>query len=107
MKPGWNWANCSFAEGKYEPALQNYDHARQLQPDDPRTYFEMGRTLSLLQRPAESIESFRRAIQLQPGYWEAHYYLGGELALQGDIPAAAKANLKPPFNCNPAMRRRI
>jgi len=79
----------SFAEGEYEPALQHYDHARQLQAGDPRTYFEMGRTLSLLQRPSESIESFHRAIQLQASYWEAHYYLGGELALQGDIPGAA------------------
>ena len=77
-----------FAEGKYEPALKNYDPARQLQPNDPDVYYEMGRTLSLLQRPAESIESFRRAIQLKPDYWEAHYCLGGELALQGEIPEA-------------------
>ena len=95
-----------FAEGKYEPALQCYKQARQLQPNDPHVYYEMGRTGSLLQRPAESIESFRRAIQLKPGYWEAHYCLGGELALQSEIPEA-KANLKPSFNCNPAMRRRI
>jgi len=78
----------SFAEGEYELALKNYGHARQLQPGDPRVYFEMGRALSLLQHPSASIESFRRAIQLKPDYWEAHYCLGGELALQGDVPEA-------------------
>ncbi len=79
-----------FAEEQYEPALKNYEQARQLQPNDPGVYYEMGRTFSLLKRTAESLKCFRRAVQLQPGYWEAHYCLGGELAMQGDVPAAQK-----------------
>ena len=38
-----------------------------------------------MKRSPESLESFRRALQLKPDYWEAHYALGGELALHDKI----------------------
>ena len=86
---GWlELGDLYFAEAKYELALAKYDRARSLQLDNPTVYFQMGRTLSLLRRPGASVENFRRAIQLKPGYWEAHYCLGGDLALQGKIPEA-------------------
>ena len=77
-----------LAQKKFEPAMDNYDHARRLQPGDPHVYFELGRAFSLSQHSPESVENFRRAIALKPDYWEAHYALGGELAMHDKITEA-------------------
>jgi tetratricopeptide (TPR) repeat protein len=79
-----------FSEGKYEPALADFDRARQLQPNDPRIHYERGRALSLLKRSEESVASFRQAIRSNPNYWEAHYGLGGELGMHNHISEAGK-----------------
>jgi tetratricopeptide (TPR) repeat protein len=77
--------SIDLAQGKLELAMEQYDRARLLQPNDPRVFFEMGTAFSLLQRSPESVASFRRALALKPDYWEAHYALAGELALHDNI----------------------
>ena len=36
----------------------------------------MGKALSLLKKPDESLQAFRHALELDGGNWEAHYALG-------------------------------
>ncbi|MDB6020708.1 MAG: hypothetical protein JWQ04_565 [Pedosphaera sp.] len=86
---GWmKLAEVHAAQSKLEAALAEYEHARQLQPNDPLVPYELGRVLSRLHRSAESIRNFREAIRLRPDYWEAHYTLGGELGMHDQIQEA-------------------
>jgi Flp pilus assembly protein TadD len=49
----------------------------------------MGRSLSKLNRKADAIQQFRRAVRLQPKDWETLYALGEELAFDGQVEEAA------------------
>jgi len=44
-----------------------------------------------LRRPEEAIQAYRRALQLRPGYAEAHYYIGQIYADLGKKDEAQKA----------------
>ncbi len=70
-------------------ALEDYERARTLRPQDPEIRRSLGKVLARLKRPAESIQQFREAVRLKPDDWEAHYLLGGELGYDEQITAAA------------------
>jgi len=76
-------------QSEWTRALAEFDAARQLGWDDPRLCLYRGEVLWKLKRTSESFEELRRATQLQPSFWEAHYRLGDELASTGDVAAAA------------------
>jgi len=76
-------------QSEWTRALAEFDAARQLGWDDPRLCLYRGEVLWKLKRTPESFEELRRATQLQPSFWEAHYRLGDELASTGDVAAAA------------------
>lgn len=86
---GWmKLGEAHAAESKLDLALQEYERAKQLRPNDATIFYELGRILSRLKRSPESIASFREAIRMRPDYWEAHYTLGGELGMHNQFQEA-------------------
>jgi tetratricopeptide (TPR) repeat protein len=71
-------------------ALQDIGRAGQLRPNDPRIYYQYGRTYSKLNRRPEAIENYSKAVELKPDYWEARAELGGHLGLDGKLAEAKK-----------------
>src|ERR1035438_7909367 len=55
------------------------ERAERLRPQDSSYICYTGQVLGKLNRHAEAIEHYRRAIQMSPGLWEAHFELAGEL----------------------------
>ena len=77
------WDSWSSAGGKLDQAMAHYDEAARLQPQGPADYFNRAVTLAASHRSAEAIECFRTLIQQVPGFWQARYLLGIELAAAG------------------------
>ena len=74
--------------GKFDLALQDYNRARQLDPQNATDCAFAGKALSKLNRHAEAVQLYRQSIQMQPDLWEAHFALGDELAAAGDFSVA-------------------
>ena len=66
---GLTYAN----QEKYEDAVESYDKAISLNPDDPYSYANKGIALSKLKRYEEAIMAFNKAIELDPDDPD-HYY---------------------------------
>jgi tetratricopeptide (TPR) repeat protein len=73
---------------KPDLALGDYNHARQLDPQNATDCAFAGKALSKLNRHAEAVELYRQAIEMQPDLWEAHFALGDELAAASDFSGA-------------------
>jgi cytochrome c-type biogenesis protein CcmH/NrfG len=56
--------------------IKSYQFTLTLHPDDVVTHVELGKDLAVTGHVNEGIESLRRAVELDPGNAEAHYYLG-------------------------------
>ncbi len=90
------------AQHKPEEALQQFALAARLRPEDARVPFERAGVLADLKRRPECLASLREAIRLRPSYWQARYYLGVELAVDGAVQLAAEefawvVRLRPEF----------
>jgi tetratricopeptide (TPR) repeat protein len=62
--------------GRLEDALNVFDKAAQLKPDDAELWKHAGGVLVALHRPADALLSFQHALQLDPRHWEAAYQSG-------------------------------
>jgi tetratricopeptide (TPR) repeat protein len=103
---GW-LALAQLHSGQAKPeslqlALEDIGRARQLRPNDPRVYYQYGRAYSKLNRRADAIASYAKAVELKPDYWEARAEWGGHLGLDGKLAEARKqfeevVRLKPEF----------
>jgi tetratricopeptide (TPR) repeat protein len=63
-------------EGRLAEALQVFDKAVQLKPDDAELWKNLGGVLAALDRPADALLSYQHALQLNPRHWEAAYQSG-------------------------------
>src|ERR1700757_785889 len=61
---------CLSKQGRREEALQAFDKAVQLKPDDANLWRDLGNALVELGRTAEAILSFQHALKLNPQHWE-------------------------------------
>jgi tetratricopeptide (TPR) repeat protein len=107
LTEGWyELGNVHASEEKFELALADYNRARQQRPQDPQTVFRTAKVLAKLNRHTEAIQLYREVIKLNPGFWEAHYELGGRAGLGqpawvgqdricGGCPAAARQFARP------------
>ncbi len=59
-----------------ELALEYYNTASRLEPDDPRPLYNKGLYLQDHGRPDEAIETYKELIQVDTGYVEAYYNIG-------------------------------
>ncbi|MCH7999453.1 MAG: tetratricopeptide repeat protein [Chloroflexi bacterium] len=59
-------ANAFYAAGDYDRALEQYDRALELTPDDPDALGNRGIALDDLQRHDEALSAHNRALELKP-----------------------------------------
>ena len=57
-------------QGRLEEALQVFDKAVQLRPDDAKGWINLGKILEELNRPDEALLSLQHALKLNPHDWE-------------------------------------
>jgi tetratricopeptide (TPR) repeat protein len=64
--------------------------AERLRPQDPSYVCYVGQMLGKLNRHSEAIVHYRRAIQMSPDFWQAHFELAGELVAANQPEEAAR-----------------
>jgi tetratricopeptide (TPR) repeat protein len=62
-------------QGQFSQALESYEKARHLNPDDPKIYNYIGYAQILSGQPSEAVSSLQTSIQKDPSYALAHYNL--------------------------------
>jgi hypothetical protein len=70
--------------GDYEGAAFYWRKAREAEPENARTWYHLAFAEGKTGHSREKTRCFRKAIELQPRFAEAHYDLGIGLALSGD-----------------------
>lgn len=71
----------AYAAGSYDAALAQYQTAIERNPDDAESHSNLGQMLVRLQRPAEALPYFDRAIALVPRRWAYHFNRARALGL--------------------------
>jgi Flp pilus assembly protein TadD len=74
--------------GQITNAMENYQAALKIRPDDWQANLNMGRTLAAVGRMGESTNFFTRAMRLQPDSPLPHRNLGMVLMVLGDLSGA-------------------
>ena len=77
-----------FNQGRFNEAVQTYEHSIQLEPDDAEVHKNLGLVLNTDGRLEKAVEHLERAVQLNPGDAETHNNLGNTLANLGRLDAA-------------------
>jgi tetratricopeptide (TPR) repeat protein len=73
------WLDVGYAasnERRYEAALDAYEHAIALDPNDAERYSEKGSALFELKRYQEALAAYERSLELDPHDHTAHYHKG-------------------------------
>ena len=89
-----HWFACGIeAEdaGRYQEAKEHYLRSMQAGGAKPETNFNLGNVLLSLERPAEAVQRFSCAVELDPDYVEAWNNLGNALADVGRYGPAIRA----------------
>jgi Flp pilus assembly protein TadD len=81
-------ANCILGEillnsSRLEDAKSRFQAALKSNPRYGEALFGLGKTEIALNSPAAAVEPLRKAIELDPGYAEAHFVLGTALRQSG------------------------
>ncbi len=88
-------ASVQVLAGDFETAMEHFDRACELRPNDPASKSYRlhccGKLLAQQNRHAEAVAQYRQAIEVLPQNWEAHFELGGELDAANQLDAARKA----------------
>ncbi len=77
------------ALGKFDAAIENFNHAISLEPGDAISHHSLGLSLQAQTKLDAAIESYRKALMLKPDYVEAHLNLGNALKDAGNKDEAA------------------
>ena len=72
------------AKGDHDYAIQNYDKAIALKPDDAEAYYNRGVTYGEKDEQARAIQDYDKAIALKPDYAEAYTNRGIAYGKKGD-----------------------
>ena len=81
----YNLAAVLQAKGDSAEALQHFQAAVQLRPNDVVANNALGAVLLALGNPGEAIAPLLRAVQSKPDYAAAHYNLGNAYASEGNF----------------------
>jgi tetratricopeptide (TPR) repeat protein len=82
--------NVCMAQKKYAQALEAYQRAALRKPREASYVSCVALALAKLNRRAEAIATYRRAIQMRSDFWEAHFELAGELVADHQLEEAAR-----------------
>ena len=77
--------------GELGAAAQHLSTAARLQPDDKNAHFAAGTALRAIGQWQEAVQSYQRAVAIEPGFAAAHLNLGVSLEMAGDADAALAA----------------
>jgi tetratricopeptide (TPR) repeat protein len=81
---GWNeLGQCLGAQQNWQPALAAFEHASKLRPEEPVFWAFRAKVLVGLGRNVEAIDCYRKAVELNPSYADAHAALGDQYAMTG------------------------
>ncbi len=80
--------NLHVAQAKFEIAVEDFDHAWRLRPRDAVFCSYKAKALSKLNRHQEAVELFRKALDLNPNYWEARLAFANELMANKNLSEA-------------------
>jgi len=78
------------AFGLHAEAVQQYQSAVELEPDQPQPHMQLGVELGRLRKPALAEQEFRQALRLNPDFIEARVDLGIALYEQEKLEEALK-----------------
>ncbi len=75
-------------QGKYDEAIQAFDEAIRLDPEDALAWNNKGVALAMQGKYDEAIQAYDETIRLYPEYADVWYYKGLALAVQGEYDEA-------------------
>ena len=78
-------------QGKHDLAVQEFQHALQLNPNDGAALEGMAKSYESAGRIADAEKAFERAVALRPNYWGGYNDLGNFYHLHGKFPQAIAA----------------
>jgi len=79
-----------YYKGNYELALEAFDKAIEIKPDDAKTWSNKGVALGKLGRYDDALKAFDKAIEIKPEDAEAWYNKACIYSLRGDKVDALK-----------------
>ena len=82
--------NAFRAQGKLTEAVQQYEQALQLKPEDAETCNNLGIALATQGKVSEAIQQFERTLRIKPHHAGANNNLGLALATQGKLAEATQ-----------------
>ena len=77
--------------GRLDQAIDSYNKALAIKPDNAEAYYNMGNSLNKLGKLAEAIGDYNKALAIKPDYAEAYYNMGIALKQQGKLGEAIVA----------------
>jgi protein O-mannosyl-transferase len=81
-------ANKSLERGKIDEAIETYQYALTLSPNDFDTYYKLGIAFGRKGLTEKAIEQYQIAIRLKPDFLDAHINLGNSFFVEGLIDKA-------------------
>jgi tetratricopeptide (TPR) repeat protein len=84
----------AHAKSDYKKAIELYDAAIKIKLEFPEAEFQRAMALLVMQRTAEAIEGFNRAVALRPDWAMAYAKFGSFLAFPGNADAEAEPLLR-------------
>lgn len=79
-----------YNSGRYEQAVEAYAELVKRSPLDPVLHNNLGTALDRIERYAESILHYEKALQLEPGYVEARFNLANSYKRMNNVSQAVK-----------------
>ena len=73
-------------QGKTAEAVNHYNQALSIDPDEPDAHYNLGVTLETQGKIDSAVSRYLKTLELSPGYTNAHYNLGRLLAMTGRPP---------------------
>ena len=86
----YNLASMLQAKGKLDVAIQEYESAVRLRPEDAAANNALGAALVAAEHPERAVGYLQTAIKSRPDYFDAYYNLGIALAGQNDFEGASE-----------------
>ena len=77
-----------MSEGQVAEAIDHFQQADRLRPNQPTVKNVLGAALLATGRASAAVPYLDAAVRLRPEYFDAHYNLASALAAQGDFPGA-------------------
>jgi tetratricopeptide (TPR) repeat protein len=83
-----DWGFFQQQQGQTAEAMANYQKAASRQPEGPADYFYRANVAASLFHWDEALACLQAVVKADPGFWQAHYQLGIQLAAKGEVRAA-------------------